>query len=75
MNLRPTKHTVRVVLSGQLSNLLTLNPEGANGTSKFIETGGRVHFFLLSVCKSSISADIWDSFMPAIRLILKKLTL
>ena len=50
----------------------TLNPEGAKGTSKFMDTGGRVHFFLLSVCKSSISAEIWDSFMPAIRFILEK---
>ena len=55
--------------------LHTLNPEGANGTSKFMETGGRVHFFLLSVCKSSISAEIWDSFMPAIRFILEKVIL
>lgn len=39
-------------------------------TSKFMEMGGRVHFFLLSVCNSSISAEICDSFMPAIRLIL-----
>ena len=31
------------------SNVITLKPDGANGTSKFIEIGGRVHFFLLSV--------------------------
>lgn len=49
----------------------TLKPDGANGTSKFIEIGGRVHFFFVSVSNNSISADSCVSFMPAIRLILK----
>lgn len=35
-------------------------------TSKFMEIGGRAHFFLSLVGSSSISALIWDSFMPAI---------
>lgn len=39
-------------------------------TSKFIEMGGLAHFFLSLVGKSSISALIWDSFIPAMRLIL-----
>lgn len=39
-------------------------------TSKFIEMGGRAHFFLSLVGRSSISALICDSFMPAMRLIL-----
>lgn len=56
------------ILNNQLH---TLNPDGANGTSKFIEIGGRVHFFLVSVSSSSISAESWVSFMPAMRLILK----
>ncbi len=34
-----------------------------------MEIGGLVHFFLLSVCSSSISAEICDSFIPAMRLI------
>lgn len=54
---------------------ITLNPDGANGTSKFIEIGGLVHFFLVSVSSSSISADNWVSFMPAIRLILSKISI
>lgn len=48
----------------------TLKPDGANGTSKFIEIGGRVHFFFVSVSNNSISADNCVSFIPAIRLIL-----
>lgn len=47
-----------------------MKPDGANGTSKFIEIGGRVHFFLASVSNNSISADSCVSFIPAIRLIL-----
>lgn len=39
-------------------------------TSKFIEIGGLAHFFLSLVGRSSISALIWDSFIPAMRLIL-----
>lgn len=39
-------------------------------TSKFIEIGGLVHFFLESVSKSSISAESCVSFIPAILLIL-----
>lgn len=39
-------------------------------TSKFMEMGGRAHFFLSLVGRSSISALICDSFMPAMRLIL-----
>lgn len=39
-------------------------------TSKFMEMGGRAHFFLSLVGSSSISALIWDSFIPAIRFIL-----
>lgn len=39
-------------------------------TSKFMEMGGRAHFFLSFVGSSSISALICDSFMPAMRLIL-----
>lgn len=39
-------------------------------TSKFIEIGGLAHFFLSLVGSSSISALIWDSFIPAMRLIL-----
>lgn len=39
-------------------------------TSKFMEMGGRAHFFLSLVGSSSISALICDSFMPAMRLIL-----
>lgn len=42
-------------------------------TSKFIEIGGLAHFFLSLVGSSSISALIWDSFIPAIRLILQKI--
>lgn len=49
---------------------ITLKPDGANGTSKFMEIGGRVHFFFVSVSNNSISADSCVSFMPAIRLIL-----
>lgn len=52
------------------SIVITLKPDGANGTSKFIEIGGRVHFFFVSVSNNSISADSWVSFIPAIRLIL-----
>lgn len=40
-------------------------------TSKFMEMGGRAHFFLSLVGSSSISALIWDSFIPAMRLILR----
>lgn len=39
-------------------------------TSKFMEMGGLVHFFFVSVSKSSISAESWVSFIPAILLIL-----
>ena len=46
---------------------LTLNPDGAKGTSKFMEIGGRVHFFFVSVVNSSISAEIWDSYKIIIR--------
>lgn len=55
-----------------MSNMIenTLKPDGANGTSKFIEIGGLVHFFFVSVSNSSISADSCVSFIPAIRLIL-----
>ncbi len=41
-------------------------------TSKFMEMGGRAHFFLSLVGSSSISALIWDSFIPAMRLILSR---
>lgn len=41
-------------------------------TSKFMEIGGRAHFFLSLVGSSSISALIWDSFIPAIRFILSE---
>lgn len=41
-------------------------------TSKFMEMGGLAHFFLSLVGSSSISALIWDSFIPAMRLILQK---
>lgn len=41
-------------------------------TSKFMEMGGRAHFFLSLVGSSSISALIWDSFIPAMRLILRE---
>ncbi|KYN42264.1 hypothetical protein ALC56_03402 [Trachymyrmex septentrionalis] len=50
-------------------NLRTLKPDGANGTSKFIDIGGLVHFFFVSVSSRSISADNCVSFMPAMRLI------
>ncbi len=43
-------------------------------TSKFMEMGGRAHFFLSLVGSSSISALIWDSFIPAMRLILSRQT-
>lgn len=43
-------------------------------TSKFMEMGGRAHFFLSLVGSSSISALIWDSFIPAMRLILSRET-
>merc|ERR1719318_105700 len=43
-----------------------LEPEGAKGTSKFIDIGGLVHFFLVSVSSNSISAEICDSFIPPI---------
>lgn len=43
-------------------------------TSKFMEMGGRAHFFLSLVGSSSISALIWDSFIPAMRLILSRRT-
>lgn len=39
-------------------------------TSKFIEMGGLVHFFLSLVFRSSISALSWHSFIPPILLIL-----
>lgn len=54
-------------------NPVTDSANTAN-TSKFIEIGGRVHFFFVSVCKSSISAESCDSFIPPIRLILSKST-
>ena len=40
-------------------------------TSKFIEMGGLVHFFLSLVVRSSISAFKEHSFIPAILFILK----
>lgn len=42
-------------------------------TSKFMLTGGRFHFFFSTfpVDSRSISAEIWLSFIPAMRLILK----
>merc|ERR1719318_1563042 len=46
-----------------------LEPGGAKGTSKFIDIGGLVHFFLVSVSSNSISAEICDSFIPPIPLI------
>lgn len=46
--------------------------QGFRLTSKFMEMGGRAHFFLSLVGSSSISALICDSFIPAIRLILQK---
>ena len=41
--------------------------------SKFMLTGGRFHFFFSTepVDNRSISAEIWDSFIPPILLILK----
>ncbi|CAD6214642.1 GSCOCG00004157001-RA-CDS, partial [Cotesia congregata] len=44
-------------ISHPLNNIRTLKPDGANGTSKFIEIGGLVHFFFVSVSSKSISAD------------------
>ena len=40
-------------------------------TSKFMEMGGLVHFFLSLVLRSSISALNWHSFIPPILLILQ----
>ena len=50
-------------------NILASFSVQSNFTSKFIEIGGRVHFFFVSVSSSSISADICDSFIPPIRFI------
>merc|ERR1719318_1129371 len=44
-------------------------PGGGKGTSKFIDIGGLVHFFFVSVSSNSISAEICDSFIPPILLI------
>ena len=46
-----------------------MKPDGAKGTSKFMDIGGLVHFFLVSVSSKSISADNCVSFIPAIRFI------
>lgn len=49
------------------------NMKNDKRTSKFIEIGGRIQRFCLSeACNNSISADNWQSFIPDIRLILKK---
>ena len=53
------------------SSTQTDRPATPDLTSKFMEIGGRVHFFLSPVASSSISALSWHSFMPPIRLILQ----
>lgn len=55
----------------EIKEKVTFETEGAKGISKFIEIGGLVHFFFVSVLSNFIAAESLFSFLPAMLLILK----